>query len=144
MFSLSRSCALLAVLLVGSTVGPSPLFAQEAATPPLGTAALAEVASAPAAPVAKDAPALPLGVRAASPFLVNSLSDSFRLQSDELAPSFEVLAVQNRVRPPSNIAMIGLGGAAIVVGLIVGGDSGNAIAATGAVIGLIGLYRYMN
>ena len=36
-----------------------------------------------------------------------------------------------------------VGGAAILVGLVVGGGAGNAIAVGGAVAGLVGLYEYL-
>jgi hypothetical protein len=39
--------------------------------------------------------------------------------------------------------MMAVGGAALVVGLVIGGDGGLIIATTGGVIGLIGLYRYL-
>lgn len=40
-------------------------------------------------------------------------------------------------------AMMGAGLAAVVIGLIVGGDVGTLIAVGGAVFALVGLYRYM-
>jgi hypothetical protein len=40
-------------------------------------------------------------------------------------------------------AMMGAGLAAVVIGLIVGGDVGTLIAVGGALFALIGLYRYM-
>ena len=43
----------------------------------------------------------------------------------------------------SNVAMMGVGLAAIVVGSLVGGDGGTIIAIGGGVIGLVGLYRYL-
>ncbi len=42
-----------------------------------------------------------------------------------------------------NLALMGVGAAAVVVGLLIGGDGGHAVAVGGAVIGLVGLYRYM-
>jgi hypothetical protein len=39
--------------------------------------------------------------------------------------------------------MMGVGLAGIVVGSIIGGDSGTVIAVSGGVIGLFGLYRYL-
>ncbi len=42
-----------------------------------------------------------------------------------------------------NLALMGVGAAAVVVGLLIGGDGGNAVAVGGAVVGLVGLYRYM-
>ncbi len=43
----------------------------------------------------------------------------------------------------SNVAMMGVGAAAIVVGSMIGGDGGTIIAIGGGVIGLIGLFRYL-
>jgi hypothetical protein len=40
-------------------------------------------------------------------------------------------------------AMMGVGLAAIVIGIIVGGDIGTIFLVGGAVVGLLGLYRYM-
>jgi hypothetical protein len=42
-----------------------------------------------------------------------------------------------------NIAWMVVGGAALVVGGMVDGDAGMIISVTGAVIGLVGLYRFM-
>ncbi|MBL0170189.1 MAG: hypothetical protein IPP90_05560 [Gemmatimonadaceae bacterium] len=42
-----------------------------------------------------------------------------------------------------NLALMGVGAAGVVVGLLIGGDGGHAVAVGGAVIGLVGLYRYM-
>jgi hypothetical protein len=36
-----------------------------------------------------------------------------------------------------------LGGAAILTGIVIGGDAGHAISIGGAVVGLIGLYQYL-
>jgi hypothetical protein len=42
-----------------------------------------------------------------------------------------------------NVAMMGVGAAAVAVGLLIGGDSGTLIAVGGGVIGLIGFYRFL-
>src|SRR5436189_3846468 len=47
---------------------------------------------------------------------------------------------QNMGKP---VAMMIVGGAALVVGLIIGGDVGALFAIGGAVVGLIGLYQYL-
>jgi hypothetical protein len=41
------------------------------------------------------------------------------------------------------VALMVVGGAAILTGLIIGDDAGTAIAVGGAVVGLIGLYQYL-
>jgi hypothetical protein len=43
----------------------------------------------------------------------------------------------------SNVAWMVVGGAALVVGSMIGGDAGTIIMITGGVIGLMGLFRYM-
>lgn len=43
---------------------------------------------------------------------------------------------------PGTALMI-VGGAAVLVGLVIGGGAGGAIAVGGAVIGLVGLYQYL-
>ena len=42
-----------------------------------------------------------------------------------------------------NVALMGVGVAGVVIGLLVGGDGGAAIAIGGGVVGLIGLFRYL-
>ena len=42
-----------------------------------------------------------------------------------------------------NVAMMGVGVAGVVIGMLVGGDGGAAIAIGGGVLGLIGLFRYL-
>jgi len=41
------------------------------------------------------------------------------------------------------VALMVVGGAAVLTGLIIGDDAGTAIAVGGAVVGLIGLYQYL-
>lgn len=41
------------------------------------------------------------------------------------------------------VALMVVGGAALLTGLIIGDDAGTAIAVGGAVVGLIGLYQYL-
>ena len=43
----------------------------------------------------------------------------------------------------SNVALMAVGGAAVVLGLLIGGDGGTILALGGGVIGLVGLYRYL-
>ena len=41
------------------------------------------------------------------------------------------------------VALMVVGGAAVLVGLVIGGGAGTAIAIGGAVAGLVGLYQYL-
>jgi hypothetical protein len=51
-------------------------------------------------------------------------------------------AAAGRASAPGTALMI-VGGAAVLTGIVVGGDAGHAISIGGAVIGLIGLYQYL-
>jgi hypothetical protein len=44
----------------------------------------------------------------------------------------------------NDVAWMGVGAAALIVGLLIGGDAGSVVAITGGVIGLVGLFRYLN
>lgn len=44
----------------------------------------------------------------------------------------------------NNVAWMAVGVAGLMVGLLIGGDAGTIIAVTGGVIGLMGLFRYLN
>lgn len=58
--------------------------------------------------------------------------------------SAEVVPPQERsMGNGTNVAMMIVGGTALIVGLSVGGDGGQIIAISGAVIGLIGMFRYL-
>jgi hypothetical protein len=50
---------------------------------------------------------------------------------------------QDRPHVGQDVAMMGAGAAAIVVGSLIGGDGGMVIALGGGVIGVIGLYHYL-
>ena len=76
-----------------------------------------------------------------------------------LAPTKESTALSLRITPvtvpaaamvpmpagaqSANVALMIVGGAALVVGSVVHGDTGTIIMVGGGVIGLIGLYRYL-
>jgi len=56
---------------------------------------------------------------------------------------FDEAAPQDRINAGPNIAMMVVGGAAMVVGLIIGGDGGLVIATGGGLVALVGLWRYL-
>jgi hypothetical protein len=60
------------------------------------------------------------------------------------------VAVETKAAPPSpgkyydqGTKLMIVGGAAILTGIVVGGDAGHAISIVGAVVGLYGLYKYL-
>ena len=119
-----RSTTLLALVFAGAAALPSHARAQQGAAVDLGnTVSAAATATNPA----------PVGPRVAPVDFVRWAPPS----------PFDDAPPQDRVRAGPNIAMMAVGGAALVVGLIIGGDGGLVIATTGGVVGLIGLYRYL-
>lgn len=61
-----------------------------------------------------------------------------------LAPApFEAPQPRDRVGAGSNLALMGVGLAALIIGLTIDGDAGTVIAVSGGVLGLVGLYRYL-
>jgi hypothetical protein len=47
------------------------------------------------------------------------------------------------VRAGTNVALMGVGGAVLVAGMIMGGEDGKVVATAGGVIAVVGLYRYL-
>ncbi len=133
-----RSTTLLALLLVGAATLPSAARAQQGAE---GTRGEALAVPATATNPAPDAtiPAL-VGPRLAPAGPSVAPVDLLR---GATASPFPPLPPQDRVRAGPNIAMMAVGGAALVAGLIIGGDGGLVIAAVGGAVGLVGLYRYL-
>jgi hypothetical protein len=113
-------------LLVGAAFLPSDVHAQSAARD-----------STAADPFVTDTRTIPLPTeQAAGPRIVHAGYTPVATQP---------LPAQGNegVNAGSNVAMMGVGLAAIVVGSMVGGDGGTIIAISGGVIGLIGLFRYL-
>ena len=86
----------------------------------------------------------------------SSLTPSVSPHTAVAGPTMDAAAVGVRNAPDAStapaaprggygqpVALMVVGGAALIAGLIIGGDAGTAIAIGGAVAGLIGLYQYM-
>jgi hypothetical protein len=126
-----RSLGFLAALLAGAAFPPSSLRAQQrAAADSDSSAAQAPTVATPAPVAVLAGPRVaPVGVQR----LVHAPSIDIGQPPDESA----------HVGVGSNLAMMGAGAAAVVVGLMIGGNGGTLVALGGGVIGLIGLYRYL-
>lgn len=90
--------------------------------------------------IAQDVPAV------ATPELPAQSGPS--LESSSLSPRFshDASLTANTMRRPTHGAGVGLmifGGAALVTGLVIGGNAGTVIAVGGALVGLYGLYVYL-
>jgi hypothetical protein len=130
----ARSFAL-AVLGVSVAFVPSSLRAQSSAAgaSDSGVVRMAEVT--PAAPV-NDVDSLAV----AGPRLVRvAASAPLAIRSGPALPQNS----DAQVGAGANVAMMGVGVAGIIVGSLIGGDSGTVIAVGGGIIGLFGLYRYL-
>lgn len=60
------------------------------------------------------------------------------------APVAFVDPVQSRGSQSQNVAMMIVGGAGLIVGSLIDGDTGTIVMVGGGVVGLIGLYRFLN
>lgn len=133
----SRSYALLGLLLAGAAGLPASILAQEAPAQLATDGAVVSVAAVtPESAVASTSSATavaPLVMRVALPTFTTVAA----------ANAFAVEPFQDRARMGPNVALMAVGGAALIIGLAIGGDSGMIIAAGGAVIGLVGLYRFL-
>ncbi len=122
----------------------APMSAQQAAS------AKAGVAPDPSAPqLTTPAPAASIVPTATS--VARSLGVPLFPATASLGVSFTPLMATPEVMMPlpaeggqsTNVAMMIVGGAMMVVGSVVDGDTGTIIMVSGGAIGLIGLYRYL-
>lgn len=90
------------------------------------------VAARSAAPASTPSQAGP--VAASTRLGVSAVSNSSTTVPASLAPS---------PRAGQSVALMVVGGGALLTGLIIGGDAGTLISVTGVVIGLYGLYNYV-
>ena len=115
---------LAALAFVAALAVPSALSAQQ-----ITADVVAPVAAAPA-PVVASGPVVAQAGIVRAPLVVETTVGS--LQNGTYT--------SNR----NNVAWMGVGAAALIVGLLIGGDAGSVVAITGGVIGLVGLFRYLN
>lgn len=115
---------------VASIAVAAPAGAQTSALAPQAAPSLAPAPTPPAVtpPSATQAPA--------GPTLEASTVAVRHVPTTEAAPA-------RRGGYGQPVALMVVGGAAVIVGLIIGDAPGNAIAIGGAVAGLIGLYQYL-
>ncbi len=113
----------------------APLHAQ-------GTTADASIAAVDSTPVSLSALAeMPLVVPAAA--LGPSIPVAAPVALRRLTHGETPVAPMMREQTSRSVAMMIVGGAALIVGSVVDGDSGTIIMVGGGVIGLIGLWNYL-
>ncbi len=100
--------------------------------------------TSPAAIAVAQSPAPPASQQqtraAAGPTVSASAVGIQRARSGATEP---VAAAEKRLGAGRNVAMMVVGGAALIVGAVIGGTAGVLIAVTGAAIGLYGLYNFV-
>jgi len=136
-----RLVVFFALLGVGAAVLPVSLIAQQSpAVVGNVTAQVTAPAATTAGPATTAATPAALGPRIDSGLFSGATQPSPLFDS---APAPSPAPAPEGVHAGTDVAMMGVGAAAIVVGVIVGGDGGAIIAITGGVIGLVGWYRFL-
>ncbi len=69
--------------------------------------------------------------------------ESATLFADAAEPAFAAPVFPGQTSESENVALMIVGGAALVVGSVIDGDAGTLMMVGGGVVGLIGLYRYL-
>jgi hypothetical protein len=129
----SLTLALLATLLIGATARAQDAVQTPAITTPVALPSLHESLTPPNAATQNTA-----SPAAAGPTLEAASVAVRRPVADEKAFAPAPSPVQGE-----GTGLMILGGAGVLVGLVVGGGAGYAISVGGAVVGLYGLYQYL-
>ncbi len=129
----SRSFAMLGALFVAAVTLPSSLRAQQDARTDRAVITSASTIATRALP------------DSLSPSLSGPRVAQAALTGREAHPSLAAEAQNrdNNIGVGSNVALMGVGAAGVVIGLLVGGNGGAAISIGGGALGLYGLYRYL-
>ena len=137
MSQFARSFSFVAALILSATLLPSSLNAQQ------GTAVDRDSTAVSAADIKLPTRGTIVdSAFAAGPRVVRAgINMPFVERQPGIAPSQGSRGAN--VGAGSNVAMMGVGAAGIVVGSMIGGDGGMMIAIGGGVVGLIGLYRFL-
>ncbi len=130
-----RSASLLAALVLGTATFPSSLSAQQIATGDRVSLAAQMSLNPTAASVDTAHAASAAGPRIAPAGFTRHVAASL---AGPARPSQD-----SRDGDDTNVVMMGVGAAAVGLGLIIGGEGGTIVAVTGGVMGLVGLYRYL-
>jgi hypothetical protein len=123
-FRLTHAVAVL--LIAGPAFAQTPVQSASPASSPVDSVAIVAVAPSPASDTTT--------VLTLRPVAVNHLFAG-------ITPAPAALPVPERTS--RNVALMVVGGAGLVVGAVVGGKSGGVIMTAGAVVGLVGLWKYL-
>ncbi|MEO7217587.1 MAG: hypothetical protein ABI026_05290 [Gemmatimonadaceae bacterium] len=117
---------LIASLAFAAVVAPAALLAQS-------VTALAPVSPAPVVSTTSASPSASVRPDVAG----------IRVTSDANAPLVVSTAAATGLHQGEGVALMAVGGAGLVAGLLIGDSAGTAVAIGGLAVGLIGLYQYV-
>lgn len=118
---------LFASLALAAAIAPAALSAQS-------STALAPVSPVPAVAVAPTAP---------STSMIRSNVAGIQSKADANAPLVVNSAAAAGLHQGEGVALMAVGGAGLIAGLLIGDSAGTAVAIGGLAIGLVGLYEYV-
>jgi hypothetical protein len=130
--TLNRRIISVTGLIVLATTSPASLAVAQA---PLPAAATAQASNAIPSKAASSVNV----EKAVGPTMAASKVGVSRSATASAAPA----AADARLGAGRNVALMVVGGAALVIGLVIGGSAGVLIAVAGAAIGLLGLYYFV-
>ena len=119
---------LFASLALAVAIAPAALSGQQ-------TTALAQTSPIPAVAPASVTPA------AQAPMIRADVAGITR--SDSRAPLVVSSAASEGLHQGEGVALMAVGGAGLVAGLLIGNSAGTAVAIGGLAVGLVGLYEYV-
>jgi hypothetical protein len=121
-------------------------LALAAAFAPAALMAQSSTALAPASPtsvVATTPVTTPATTPVAAPAMVHSDVAGIQTRADANAPLVVNSAAAAGLHQGEGVALMAVGGAGLIAGLLIGDDAGTAIAIGGLAVGLVGLYEYV-
>jgi hypothetical protein len=105
-------------------------------------ASMEQQVPAVAAPVADQSPVAAMAIE--QPVSLAPFADRASVGVRQLAPTPpSPYAPPPREKVGTNVALMIVGGAGLIVGAIIGGTAGTIVMVGGGVVGLVGLYKYL-
>jgi hypothetical protein len=118
-----------------TSLAASLVIAAPVALSAQGTASLAPASAAPAAVVATS--------DASAPSMVRADVAGIQTSRDAATHTVNATAAASGLHQGQGVALMAVGGAGLVAGLLIGGSAGSAVAIGGLAVGLVGLYEYV-
>ena len=129
---IARSATIAALALC---VSAATALSQQVVPPPAASPTTSTLALAPQTP--------PSDVAAPTPSAGPTMDAARAGVTQQTSSELKTAAQARRRGMGQPVALMVVGGAALLTGLIIGGDAGTVIAVGGALVGLYGLYEYL-